>query len=177
VFKYNDDYSWLTQLPIGEETIEVEHSVIASDEDIERLGLPDGEYLFFSITVEASQISHISVEHHYEEDLLESAGAFIFRSHRLESGELDRTKPNWIVSKYEGQQLNETFKYGFVKVYKVPKTAWVSPFVPKAFWFRAPLVEKITLESDAEDSEKTYVFELKAEWHKASTLGQVRRVV
>lgn len=160
VRKFNANYSLLTTLPIGSGTIEVEHGVVASNEDIERVGLKPGRYLFSSIQIHDPSVRMIRTAYKCGESPLEPAGTYIFRSSRLPDGGLDPAKPNWEVSAYGGAVLSEAHGFGYIRLYALTSDC-VSLFSKK------PLHEQITIEALQDGSVRSYNFSFTSHWHKA----------
>lgn len=170
-FKLNKDYSWLTFLPIGTKRIQVEHLVLATEQDKQRLKLPAGNYLFFSINVSKdTNITNITVEHSYNGQKLEETGTYIYSTYRLPDGSRDKSKRSWKITKHEHGPINEKYGYGYVKIYKAPTENMISKFIPKLFWFRDNINEKISITSNENNEPKTYDFDFELIWHKSSSL-------
>jgi hypothetical protein len=167
VMKYNASYSWLTELPIDQDTIEVEHGTIATEEDIARVGLPAGCYLFFSINISTPVATEIRVTHNYDGEPLVPAGTFIFRQYRNQDGTLDKERPDWEVKPLGSDTLSERYPFGYVRMYELPAITCLSP---EAFQFSSPLREQISIRMAKDGQNTQYDFDLILEWHKSSTL-------
>jgi hypothetical protein len=165
VIKFNERYSWLTELPVGTDVVRVEHCVIATEEDQQRVGLTAGCYLFSSIQFDSPKVSSVRFDLTYNAQPLETAGVFIFRSHRLKDGQIDHMNQGWEIVPQKGDVISQTHPFGYVKFSKVPGGCRLATSLPQALWFPAPLEERIVV--SAEDG-KVFEFKLMATWHKAT---------
>jgi hypothetical protein len=168
VLKANKDYSWLTFVPIGEEIVQIEHSVLATEQDKQRLKLPKGNYLFFSINVgKNTKITDITAEHSYKDKNLEEVGTYIYSTYRLPDGSIDKSKKSWKITKYEKGPISDQYGFGYIKIYKAPDDNMISRFIPKLFWFQGNIDEKISIKTN---DGKPYDFNFELIWHKSSSL-------
>lgn len=140
--RHNQEYSWQTQFRIGSSYRQVEHGMLASMEDLERLHLPPGDYLFTSIEFADPDISSISTTHALGSKRLEVGGTFLFRKLRL----WDSDDPRWIWREasglgrmpFAGDSIERGLNAdGYVRLYKLD----LNPMLPNAYLFREPLRE------------------------------------
>lgn len=166
VFKLNQKYSWLTRLPIGSEIIKVEHGVIATENDIKKLNIPDGRYIFSSIEFEGKGIQRAVVKLSSSGEQLKLIGTYIFRTKRDKNCRKDESNQNWEIQKLEGVQINEKCSFGLVNIYQVPDENFISDLIPKMFWFSSNIQQTIEITN----SGKVYQFNFDLVWHKASSV-------
>ena len=166
---HNNEYSWLTQLPIGNSTIQVEHGVLASAQDLERVHLPPGDYLFTSISFVDPDISSIKVTHTVGGKPLEVAGTFLFRR----PSSFNPVWPGWVASGWDvaplaGDSIDTLNADGYVRLYKVA----LNHFLPDGYLFSEPLQETLSITVGRAANAQHYDFNLTSQWHCSSTLWQ-----
>jgi hypothetical protein len=170
--RHNEEYSWATQLPLGSATIVVEHGVLASAADLERVRLPPGNYLFTGIDFGSSDVSSIRVSHVVGGKPLEVAGTFLFRRYKPFSEQKALEWPGawdasegWYVTPLTGDSINVPYPDGLVRLYKIES----NPLLPNGYLFREPLQETISLTVGRDPNAQVYDFDLEAQWGCSST--------
>jgi hypothetical protein len=166
VFKYNESYSWHTELLMGTELIKVEHGVIASDKDIKKLGIPDGNYIFSSIEFGSGNTQRAEVTLSSQGKPLKLVGTYIFSSDRDENCKITKPNSRWKIDKLDGTEINEKCGFGLINIYQVPTENSISSFTAKYLWFRDNIKETI----DIENNEKSYKYNFNLVWHKSSSV-------
>ena len=169
VLKLNGEYSWHTRVSLGSDRLTIEHGVLASQADVQRVGLPHGDYLFFSIEGAVPQVRSIQARHTYEGVELDVAGTFVFQGSKLIGGKCSWNGGAWEVTPYDGGELKEDCEFGYVRLYKLPESTRfpVSPHNP--FLFPGKLHEQIVVSTESAGLTESHEFELVAQWHKATS--------
>lgn len=163
--KYSEEYSSLTRLPLGGVGIEIEHGVIASEKDVDRLRLPKGRYLFFSIKFEAPSNIEFNITHEHKGIALEEVGTFVFEMARDKNCTiLDKQAP-WNISKIESDTLNRRCSFGLVRIYRFPKNSSMMREFSGEKWSNMVLDESISIKINGE----IYSYNFETEWHRASS--------
>jgi len=143
VLKLNEEYSWLTKLPLDGETISVEHGVIASQDDIKRLGLPNGNYIFVSIEFQRQNITAVALNLSYSGNKLREVGSYIVKPGRDENCRKDGSNSTWKIIKLNDANISEQCAFGLVKLFHVPEENHIFYLTPKTFWFSKNLMQNI----------------------------------
>ncbi|PTY37095.1 hypothetical protein BGP77_07385 [Saccharospirillum sp. MSK14-1] len=166
-YAFNGNYSWHSDFRVDDSVITVEHGVIASSSDIERLSVANGNYLFFSIEFNGQNVVSVAAELADEETELELVGEYVFES-RFVDDRCTRDMENrlWVVTPISNGLVNRHCDFGYVALFEVPKPSFISWLVPKKFWLKKELNQSIRIET----TDRYYEFDHIVEWHQSSAL-------
>ena len=172
-----NDYSPLTKFKMESngsyQIVSIEHLVRVGHYDMQLIPeIKDKNNLFFAIEFDNGNIDSVSVTHKYCGKDLELVGTYIYHYPTKPNGEIDDSK-YFIVKKINSDLVNETNRFVYVKIYKMPwlQSSWLyQHLVRQKYWFTKPVEETITIKhlDKGKPSEVTYKFNIF--WRVWSTL-------